>query len=72
MEVTMEEYYELTKQEIGNAIVRYIGIYKNDSHFFPFRIVEAIPNESKGTVLYKLEYVPRGTKSNSEEAKHAL
>jgi|LGOV01.1.fsa_nt_gb hypothetical protein len=54
----------LTKQEIGNAITNYIGIFKEGMTFFPYYISGTdqelnTPND----VMFYLDYIPKGSKS---------
>ena len=65
----MSEIVMLSKEEIGEAIVNYIGIFKKGKAFFPFYITGTdqelhLPND----VMFYLEYVPRGSK----EVQHKL
>ena len=58
----MHKFYRLTKQEIGDAITRYIGL-QEDKSFFPFHISGTdehlvLPEE----VSFHLEMVERGSK----------
>lgn len=67
----MNKSYILTKQEIADAIVFYIGVHKDGSGFFPYKITGTdqelhIPKD----VMFHLEYIPRGTKT--EDVKHAI
>lgn len=60
----------LTRQEIGDAITNYIGIFKRGMAFFPFCIdhtdTELLIPE---TVMFHLNYVPRGSKSKDFQHK---
>ena len=65
----MIKHIILTRQEIGEAITNYIGIFKEGCSFFPYRISCTdqelhIPK----TVAFVLEYIPKGTKSSEETA----
>lgn len=53
--------YKLTKKQIGDAIVQYIGMYYERQLFNPYRISRTdqeicIPKD----VIFTLEYSPRG------------
>lgn len=66
-----DKNYILTKQEIGNAIVQYIGIFKEGRIFNPFRISWTdrdlnIPE----SVMFTLSFVPKG--STDDEVKHEI
>jgi hypothetical protein len=52
----------LTKQEIGDAIANYIGVFKEGMTFFPFHIDSTdqelhIPE----TVMFHMKYIPMGS-----------
>ncbi len=53
----------LTKKEIGDAIVNYIGIFKKGKSFFPYHISDVdtelhIPD----SVMFTLKFVPKGSR----------
>jgi len=56
----MEEKIELIDQEIGKAIVQFIGLKKGQS-FFPYRIKTTLKVPKQ--VEFELEPIPKGTKS---------
>ena len=59
----------LTKKEIAEAIVNYIGIFKEGKSFFPFRILSTdVELHIPPDVIFNLEYIPKGTK----EVEHGL
>lgn len=58
----MEEIYELTREEIGKAIVRYIGLNKVASSFFPYQIVGCDPElDIPKEVQFRLKSIPKGS-----------
>jgi hypothetical protein len=60
----MNETVILTKKEIAEAIVRWIGIFKKQSAFFPYRISDTDePLHIPDSVLFRLEYIPKGSKT---------
>ncbi|MBU2685877.1 MAG: hypothetical protein KKF27_21760 [Gammaproteobacteria bacterium] len=68
----MKKIAILTKQEIGDAITNYIGIFKEGMSFFPYHITRTDQNlHIPEDVIFFLDYIPKGTKSG-EETKHAL
>lgn len=56
----MEETFELTDQEIGEAITRYIAMYKKRNAFYPYRIIRSslYPREKE---VFVTEYIPKGS-----------
>ena len=63
----MKTIYKLTKEELGDTIVNYIGIL-NKQLFFPYKIVNSNLPILPDVIEIEIEYVPRG--STIEEAKH--
>jgi len=58
----MEELYKLSKKEIAQAIVSYIGVYRRGQSFFPYRIKETDCNlKLNDEVIFTLEYIPKGS-----------
>ena len=67
----MPKLYRLTKKEIGDAIVNYIGIYLEGVGFFPHSISDTDEKVTlPDSVTFHLEYIPKGTLV--KEVKHAL
>lgn len=59
----MPKCYFLTKQEIADAIVNYIGVFKEGSGFFPYRIINTNkPLHLPEKITFMLEYMPKGSK----------
>ena len=60
----MDEVVKLTRQEIGDAIVNYIGTFKKGMSFFPYKITGTDYYLSvQDVVPFTIEYIPKGTKS---------
>jgi len=62
----MFKWYTLSKQDIEKAIVRYIGIFAENTDFFPYRISEIYAEQTwdeelhiPNTVRFRLEMIPR-------------
>jgi hypothetical protein len=55
-----EEIFELTDQEIGEAIVEWIGKYRRGMGFFPYHI-KRTEMVITPTVQFYLGYVPKGS-----------
>ena len=71
MEYSNSKTYKLSKKEVGDAIVNYIGIFKEGMSFFPYRISKIGGLVNKTDKVYiELEYISKGSKT--EEVKHAL
>ena len=67
----MEKSFSLTKKEIGDAIVQYIGKYKEAQHFYPYRIKRKIGNfEADNSITFVLEFVPKG--STVADSQHGI
>ena len=58
----MDRVYRLTKKEIGDAIVGYIGANAEGMLCYPFRIKETDCVELPDSIDFVLEYVPKGSK----------
>ena len=66
-----DENIILTKQEIGDAITNYIGVFKKGQSFFPYKIIGTdqklqIPKD----VMFFLDYIPKG--STIEKSGHNI
>jgi hypothetical protein len=58
-----DEIVILTKQEIADAIVQYLGLLKKGRSFFPYRISKTDPElHIPSTVTFFLDFIPKGTK----------
>ncbi len=56
--------YTITKKEIGDAIVNYLGIHVEGQIFYPYRISRiSLGNILPDEVTLDLEYIPKGTHS---------
>lgn len=61
----MDETIILTREDIGNAIVYWVGIFKRQQCFFPYHIKGTdtelhIPD----SVMFHLGFVPMGSKKD--------
>ena len=69
----MPKIYRLSKQEIGEAIVRHIGVFYEKGTFFPYKIAGTDEKiKLPETITFSLDFIPRGTKIGDKEAEHAL
>ena len=66
----MQKAIVLTKEEIGDAIVNFIGVYKEGQIFFPYRVEGTDMKDLPDKVMFHLEMVPKGAKA--EDAKHTI
>ena len=56
----MRTLHKLNKQELGDAIVDYIGMMREGTRFFPYRIKHSKWTDDGG-ISVELEFVPKGS-----------
>ena len=62
--------YLLTSQEIGDAIVNYIGTFKEGKAFFPYTIVDHEGSlDSTKDVTFTIEMIPKGSRNIKHNMK---
>ena len=67
----MDVYMKLTKKEIGDAIMFWIGIFKENRSFFPYYIKNTDePLNIPDIVEFELGFIPLG--SSTKELPHNI
>ena len=56
----MKKIYELTQQEVGDALTEYLGKYYENLRFFPF-IIKETNIELPMNITIELEVAPKGS-----------
>jgi len=62
----MKDIVKLTRYEIEDAIIDYIGRQRGQS-FFPYRIAKTVGLTVYGEVTVELEMIPKGSKTSERK-----